>query len=163
MAKVDLDRWGALASGLCAVHCAVVGLAMGLLPVVGMEFLAYPLVDVGFFATAIFFGVWAARTGKRKHGSWVPARVFAVGLLMVMFSHFVIGHRHAGEDELHSLLGFEVPLWVAPIATVMAVAGGLTLVAFHILNHRLANKATCGCAVCHVEEHIPNPVRHRTP
>lgn len=164
VAKFDLDRWGALASGLCAVHCAIVGLAMGILPIIGMEFLAYPMVDVGFFGTAILLGSWAARTGFKKHRSWGPTKVFVSGLFLVMFSHFVLGHKHAGETgNLHSLLGFESPAWLAPIATMMAVVGGLTLVTFHILNHRLANRATCGCAVCHVEDHLPASAQQRTP
>ncbi|MBS1714861.1 MAG: MerC domain-containing protein [Armatimonadetes bacterium] len=159
MKRFDVDKWGAFASGLCAVHCLLVGVAFGLLPVLGLEFMASHEAEIGFFSAAILFGFWAIASGRRKHGSWLPAKVFAAGLALVAVSHFVIGHPDGHGHGLHSAVGLQLPESFGAVGTAMAVAGGLTLVAFHFVNHRLANKATCGCPVCHIEDGV-RPVVH---
>ena len=161
MKRFDVDKWGAFASGLCAVHCLLVGVAFGLLPVIGLGFIATHEAEFAFFSAAILFGIWAIASGRRKHGSWLPAKVFATGLVLVAVSHFVIGHPDLHGHGLHSAVGLQLPESFGAVGTVMAVCGGLTLVAFHFVNHRLANKATCACPVCHIEDGVQSPVQSR--
>lgn len=130
------DRLGAWASGLCAVHCLLTGVALGLLSVVGLGFMANPWVEIGFIGIAVVVGITAIVHGHRHHGSIVPAAIFVVGILLIAASHFVFGHGH--ESALHK--PHPSSLW----ATATAVGGGTCLVLFHVVNQWLRHKS-CGC------------------
>lgn len=127
-----LDRIGAYASTICAVHCLLTGLAMGFLAVAGLGFISHPAVEVGFLGCAVVVGVWAVLHGLKQHHSRWPAIVFIAGLASIVASHFV-GHSHAGETVSS-----------APWGTILAVAGGLLIACFHLVNGRLQHR-NCGC------------------
>jgi len=118
---MDLDKVGATASTVCAVHCFITGAAFGLLPLIGLGFFRSTWFDVTFIGIASCVGFFAVRQGLRRHGRVTPGLVFVAGLLSIVVGHFVLGHE--------SLFG-----------TVLSVAGGSALVLFHFLNRRL------GCA-----------------
>ena len=117
-ARVDLDKVGATASTVCAVHCFITGVAFGLLPFIGLGFFRSVWFDVTFIGIAVTVGFVAVRQGLRQHGRITPGFVFAVGLLSIVVGHFVFGHE--------TLAG-----------TVLSVVGGLALVSFHFLNRRM--------------------------
>lgn len=129
-----LDRVGAFASAICAVHCLLTGIAIGLLSVAGLGFLGNPIADIVFFGLALGLGSLAVWQGFRKHRSFLPMALYVGGLLSVLVAHFVLGHDHR---DIHS--------------TVLAVTGGLMLVAFHIVNMSLHHR----CGVCHPEDADP--------
>lgn len=131
--QVNLDKVGAYASAICAVHCVLTGLALGLLSVVGLDFIGSPITEAFFFFTTVGVGTAAVIHGIRRHHSVLPATIFASGLFCLLVSHFVFGHSHAGEAP--SIGG-----------TIFSVLGGFSLVGFHILNRRLAH--ACGCDHC---------------
>jgi len=132
VARWNLDRVGAYASAICAVHCVISGLALGLLSVVGLGFIGSPITEAAFYTTAIVVGSWALMHGMRKHRSFLPAIIFGTGMVCLFVSHFVFGHGRAG----HPSIG----------GTILSVVGGLSLVSFHLVNQRLANK--CHCSHC---------------
>jgi hypothetical protein len=123
-----------MASTICAVHCLLTGVALGLLSVVGLGFLGSATTELVFLAVALSVGVLAVRHGVSKHHSVVPALFFVAGLASWVVSHFVFGHNHAKGG--HNSVG----------ATTFAVLGGLCLVTFHVLNQRMAQR--CGCGHC---------------
>jgi len=129
-----IDKIGACASTLCAVHCVLTGVAMSLLAVSGFGFLANPIVEVGFFGVAILVGAWALVHGIKRHHSRWPAVVFALGLASIVGSH-IVGHDHAGDSK-------------GPWGTVLAVLGGVLIVGFHVLNSKLQHHG-CGCPLDH--------------
>lgn len=131
--RVNLDKVGAYASAICAVHCVLTGLALGLLSVVGLGFIGSSVTEAIFFLITVGVGTAALVHGIRRHHSAVPASIFASGLFCLLVSHFVFGHGHGGEQQ--SVGG-----------TVFSVMGGFSLVAFHILNRRLGHN--CGCEHC---------------
>lgn len=136
-AKV-LDRVGVCASALCAVHCALTGLAMGLLAISGLDFLGNVWVEVAFVGTALVVGTWALVHGIRRHHSKIPATVFVLGIASIVAS-WLIGHGVSREHILehrHESLA----------STIFAVAGGLLVVAFHLLNQRFQHRG-CGCQI----------------
>lgn len=137
-----LDRVGACASALCAVHCLLVSVALGLLPLIGLGFLGSPQADVAFFAIAISVGSLAIRQGYRHHRSRIPAMLFAAGLAMVLLGHFVFGHDHD-----HGSWASAASQWSRVLSGVFSVGGGLMLVSFHIVNARL-RKTCCGNLIC---------------
>jgi hypothetical protein len=130
----NLDRIGAMASTICAVHCLLTGVALGLLSVLGLGFLGSERAEYGFLAVTVTVGFFAVWHGVRKHHSAVPASFFVLGLGCWVVSHFVFGHGHASGEH------------GTPGGTTFAVLGGLCIVTFHLLNQRLAHR--CGCAHC---------------
>ena len=115
-----------MASTICAVHCLITGVALGLLSVIGLGFLGSPAAELSFLTVAVVVGIAAVWHGAKRHHSVVPALMFVAGLSFWLTSHFVFGHGTAG-------------------GTVFSVAGGLCLVSFHVLNQRLAHVCGCGC------------------
>ncbi len=130
-----LDKYGALASSICAVHCFLTSIAFGLFSVAGLGFLGNEIIDSAFVLVAIILGSFAVRNGYRHHRSKVPAILFIGGLCMAMYSHFILGHNHLDPHE-HDAMELEEIL-----STVLAVTGGVTLTAFHIMNAKLQKKA----------------------
>lgn len=128
----NLDKIGAYASAICAVHCVITGLALGLLSVAGLGFIGSPITEAAFYTTAIVVGIWALMHGMRRHKSYLPGAIFIFGMGCLFVSHFVFGHGRLGHPS--------VP------GTVLSIAGGLSLVTFHVVNQRLANK--CHCPHC---------------
>lgn len=132
--KVSWDRLGAMASAICAVHCLLTGVALGLLSVIGLGFLGSSTAEYAFLATTFTIGVIAVVHGVRRHHSALPSMFFVIGLVCWLLSHFVFGHGHAHNGQ--SSIG----------GTTFAVMGGLCLITFHVLNQRMAHR--CGCSHC---------------
>lgn len=149
---VSLDKVGAIASFVCAVHCLLTGVALGILSIVGLGFFASPWVDRTFISIAFLVGAAAAWHGYRKHGSTIPALMFVVGLAMVLWSRFGVAHDHGGTHSgglAHT------------VGTVLSVIGGLLLVSFHIVNMRLQHKCRCSACVAKEDAAAPGPVESR--
>lgn len=132
-ARWNWDRVGTYASAICAVHCLLTGVALGLLSVMGLGFLGSPITEAAFFIVAVVVGVAALVHGRRKHHSVLPALIFVSGMASLLISHFVFGHGHEGG---HS----------SPGGTFFAVLGGASLVIFHVVNRTLQHR--CGCSHC---------------
>lgn len=121
--KLDADRVGTWLGTACAVHCALSGLALASLSVLGGAFWADERLEIGFLALTLCVGSFAALRGFRKHRSWRPAVLFVTALALVGSAH-LMGHEHG-----HAFLRV--------LTTLMAIGGALTLVLFHRLNDRL--------------------------
>jgi hypothetical protein len=145
--RVNLDKVGACASALCAVHCLLTGVAFGLLSVMGLGFFGSLWTDIGFLAVAFVVGGLAVRHGIRQHHSYVPASIFVAGLVSVVIGHFVFRHTHAAGAEEH---GAEHIL-----STFFSVFGGLCLVGFHLANLKYTKAGGCGCRTCKERAHLP--------
>ncbi|MBI3722145.1 MAG: MerC domain-containing protein, partial [Fimbriimonas ginsengisoli] len=65
--RLNLDKVGACASAVCAVHCLLTGLALGLLSVVGFGFLGSLTADIAFLGVALSVGLLAVFHGIRRH------------------------------------------------------------------------------------------------
>jgi hypothetical protein len=133
--RETLDKLGMCASALCAVHCLVTGVALGLISAFGLGFLGSRLADVAFLGLAVLIGGFAIWHGRRRHGSSRPAAIFCLGLALVVVGHFGFGHNHG----------------TGGAATLFSVAGGLAFVAFHILNIRMGASGMVRCPGCAVD------------
>lgn len=131
-----MDKIGAFASAVCAVHCLLTGVALGLLSVAGLGFVGSLATDVVFLGVALTVGTTAIVHGRRKHHSIVPALIFAAGLSMFLLGHFAFGHSHAVGPWS----------WQRVAQVTLSVAGGLCIVLFHVVNLRL--QKSCGCDHC---------------
>jgi hypothetical protein len=132
MASDAISRMGAklaaYAGAICAVHCVLTGLALGLLSVVGLGFLANPAVEASFLSIAVILGLWALWHGVSRHHSWAPALVFVAGLGFIAAAHFLFGRGlHEGD----------------PWAVACAALGGLLIGAFQLVNLKMQHRG-CG-------------------
>ncbi len=130
--RTRADRVATWASAICAVHCALTGLAIGLLSVAGLGFMDSPIVEVLFLGTAVIIGGYAMYHGHKRHKSMIPAAIFVGGLSCILLSHFAFDHGSAA-------------------GVGMAVFGGAALIAFNLVNQRLGGH--CGCDDCRTGKH----------
>jgi hypothetical protein len=135
--RVNIDKVGGVASAICAVHCLLTGVALGLLSVLGLGFLGDPATDLVFFGVAVVAGIIAVVHGIRVHKSKLPALIFVAGLVSIVLAHVAFDHGHGHES--------------ADVGSVIfSVLGGLCLVGFHALNLKLQHdRKCCHEAHCH--------------
>ena len=114
------DRLGAMASFLCALHCALLPFVLAALPAFGLGFLA----DHGFEHAFIFFASLLALLtliqGYRRHRAPRALALVLPGLLLLWIGGFVV--------DSHDTL-----LWHA----VLVAMGGSLVAAAHLTNLRL--------------------------
>lgn len=122
------DRVGMWASFACALHCALLPLALALLPTLGLGALALVDFDQAFVVFATVLGVTTLTLGYRRHRGFAGWALLLAGLALVWANTFTPLHDHS--------------LWHA----VMMTIGGLLIAAAHLVNlrltHRLALRAS---------------------
>ena len=118
----DPDKYGTIASTICAIHCAITGVAVSVLSIIGFAYLQSPILEWGFLGFALVFGSWAAVRGFSIHKSWTPVIVFGLGFLLLAGSHIV--------DPKNGSAGS------SGYAELFSVLGGICLISFHYINRR---------------------------
>ena len=114
------DRLGAVGSLLCAVHCALLPVAIALLPAAGLAGLSSDVFERAFVAFATVLGLSSIAWGYRRHRA-----LRAVALLLPGLSVLWAGLLF---QPLHESL--------VPHAVAMTVGGALVGFA-HLANLRL--------------------------
>ena len=114
------DRFGEVASLLCAIHCAALPLAIALLPSLGVAAWLGEGFEEGFVVFATLLGLFTVATGYRRHRA-----VRALGLLVPGLGILWFGVLYA---PLHQSL--------LPHAIAMTIGGSLVGLA-HLANMRL--------------------------
>jgi hypothetical protein len=85
--RISLDSLGVTASVACAVHCVVVALAMGVLPVASRyaaPWFASPWIEWVFLAVSVAIGLAALVPGYARHELTAPLRLFACGVSILV-------------------------------------------------------------------------------
>ncbi|WP_345230998.1 MerC domain-containing protein [Olivibacter ginsenosidimutans] len=122
-----MDMVGFTASALCAVHCALMPFVITLLPLVGLEFLASPWVEISIIVLSILIGISSLIPSYLKyHRKLWPIIMLLVGFILIFGAHFL------GFHELEPIL---VPI------------GGLTIAGAHFLNWKLNRPFHCAACV----------------
>ncbi|WP_374558202.1 MerC domain-containing protein [Thermomonas sp.] len=127
---VLLDRIGAAGSLLCAIHCALLPLAIAILPSLGIAVWLGDGFETGFVAFASLFGLAVLAWSYRRHRA-----VRALGLLLPGLAALWVAVLY---PPLHHA--------AVPHAVVMTFGGtlvGLAHVANLRLNHGHVHDATC--------------------
>jgi hypothetical protein len=115
------DRFGATASFLCAVHCAVLPVVIAALPAIGLGFLANHRFERGFIAFASVLALTTMVIGFRRHRRFRAFWFLVPGILLLA-------------------AGITVDFESNAVAHAVLVAMGGTLVALsHLTNLRLAH------------------------
>ena len=121
------DRFGATASFLCAVHCALLPFVIAILPALGLGFLADHGIERAFVVFACTLAVTMLGLGYRRHGSRKALALLAPGVALL-------------------LAGVLVDFDSAAILHAALVTCGGTLVALaHVVNLRLAHRHDENC------------------
>ncbi len=137
------DRMGAVASSLCAAHCAIGALLPAAFSVFGASFLLNEEVEWLFTGIAITFAAIALWQGWKRHRSPVVALLLGLGITGMLASRFIeeaSGHHH-GHHEAHAEGEHHSPFGAG---TVVGVLAGALLVAGHIKNVQARRR-------CHAE------------
>lgn len=124
------DGLGMTASSLCIAHCVLMPLAIGLLPAVGLSFLAgeaiHQFLVLGMTGiAALSFGL-----GYPMHHRKPVLGLMATGLGLLLLAVFSDGHLSESWE------------------TGFTIAGGMVMVSAHWLNRSFCRS----CVVCAVEE-----------
>lgn len=117
------DRIGFVASALCAVHCALLPLALALLPALGLNLGGWIDFDQAFVVFATLLGATTLTFGYRRHRGFHAWLLLIPGLLLVWAGSFTGLHNHG------------------LVHAVVMVAGGSLLAAAHFANLRLTHAA----------------------
>ena len=99
-----VDRIGAIASSLCAVHCAVVALLPAVLGSLGLGALLGHEAEWVFTIIAIAFAAGAAILGWRRHKSNAVLAILAIGIVGLLASRGIEmsgGHHDHGDHHAH--------------------------------------------------------------
>ena len=135
--RLELDQVGAVASIACAVHCAVLPIAISLSAAGVISFMDSEPLEWGFVLLAGVLGTVSAWRGYRKHGNKTVAVVLgvaALGLVLATISR----HGQSAHHPSHALA------WTFPLI-------GVTIAVAHIVNLRLCR----ACRACDAHERAP--------
>ena len=120
-----LDKIGFSASFFCAIHCALMPIVAGLLPLFGLQFLAKPAVEHTFFVIAFIIASLSLFPGYFRH----HRKLHALAICITGFSFIIVGHLMSSE-------------W---IEWSLVVVGALGVAAAHLVNYHECKN----CPKCH--------------
>lgn len=118
-----IDRLGALASTLCAVHCLLSATLPQVFAGLGLAVLLGEQPEWAFTLVALAFAFAALVLGWRKHRSLSVVSMFAAGMTALLLGRLL-------EDEAGQVLGL-----------ALSILAGLLLVAGHITNIRASRRS----------------------
>ena len=134
--KINLDRIAISLSAFCALHCVIIALIAGLLPLLfGLGQHGHGVHDFLFHQIILFLilpiSLPALWFGYRQHRQLLPIVISAIGLLLlVIVTAFIDDLIHQG------LLALEYE-------TFLTLAGGIIHAIGHWLNLKATSRASC--------------------
>jgi len=119
--KLNWDALGITTSIACAIHCAVLPIIAGTLPVFGVEIIHNSVFEWGMIALAFVIGSYSLFHGYvTHHQAFMPVTLFGVGFIFLVLKQFV--------PRVEYLF--------------LAIAVALIIIA-HYYNYRLCNRSKC--------------------
>lgn len=122
-----VDRVGATASLLCAVHCALLPFVLALLPLIGLEFLAGHTFERVFVACAATLASASILFAYRRHRRPQALFLMLPGIALLLFGVAV-------DLDVHVVFH-----------TVAVVCGGVLVASAHVTNLILAHRHGLSC------------------
>lgn len=117
-----IDRVGATASLLCAVHCVLLPFVLALLPLIGLEFLAGHMFERIFVTCAALLAGASILVGYRRHRKPHALYLMVPGIALLLFGVAI-------NLDVHVVLH-----------TVAVVCGGVLLASSHVTNLVLSHR-----------------------
>ena len=130
-ASPKLDRLGATASFVCAIHCMIMPLIVTTLPLLGIGFLANDWVEWTLVGISAALGITSLHLGYKVHRSKHALTLLSAGLALIAAGRIGEYHRTHMPN------------------VAMVVAGGLAIATAHLINQKLCST----CRKCSVEKH----------
>ena len=125
------DRFGASASFLCALHCALLPLIFAALPALGLSFLADHAYERAFVGFSVSLAITSLIFGFRRHRRLV-AFLFMIPGVVLLLTGVLINVDHTNVTH-----------------AVLVSSGGVLVMCAHIANLRLdhlhTHSAACAC------------------
>lgn len=122
-----VDRVGATASMLCAVHCALLPFVLALLPLIGLEFLAGHTFERIFVGCAAALACASILTAYRRHRHPHALFLMVPGIALLCVGVVV-------NLDVHVL-----------VHTACVVTGGVLVASAHVTNLVLAHRHHLSC------------------
>lgn len=122
-----IDRIGSWLSLACAVHCLALPVIVGVLPLLGLQFMADERIEIGFLAIGATFALIATLWGLHKHGAVRVVAAFSAAIGVMLWGF------HIGEETVEGRM--------------VLAAGAFVLFLSHRLNRRL-------CESCPEDDHV---------
>lgn len=116
------DRVGMVSSLLCALHCALLPLALAAAPALGLGVLGGADIDQMVTVFASVLGIGSLGLGYRRHRTFHALALLLPGLALLWLGSFSDLHTH---DARH---------------VIMMTVGGLLIAAAHLYNLRLTHR-----------------------
>ena len=126
-ATAAFDRAGMSASLVCAVHCALLPLALAAVPALGLAWLDSAWVDWSMVVLAMGIALRAHRGGYRLHRRCLPAGVALAGIVIIVTAMCLL----RGSASHH----------------YVQASGAVIIAGSHLLNHQFCKS----CATCRSE------------
>ena len=100
----QLDRWGAVASTACALHCAACAFVPAMFAVLGLDILLGHEAEWGLTLLAVGIGVAALGIGWRRHKNMTVLAVISIGIVGLLVARSLEGGHHDehAEDKTHA-------------------------------------------------------------
>lgn len=93
--KTNWDFLGIATSVGCAIHCAVLPLIAGTLPLFGINLIHNAYFEWGMIALAFFVGAYSLYHGYVKHHrNTFPVFVFSTGFIFLVLKQFFSQHEY---------------------------------------------------------------------
>ena len=94
-----VDRFGAVASTACAIHCAICALAPATFAALGVGFLVGHEVEWALTLVAVGFGLLALYYALKSHKDGVVIGLLALGIIGLLAVRGLEGGHHDEHDE----------------------------------------------------------------
>lgn len=95
--KLTHLNWDAIGMGVslaCAIHCAILPLAMATLPILGVNIIHNTIFEYGMTGLASVIGIRALWHGyRRHHRRAIPTLLFAAGMILLIAKQIWHGHE----------------------------------------------------------------------
>jgi hypothetical protein len=112
--KINWDALGIATSLACAIHCAVLPLVLGTLPILGINIVNNEAFEYFMIFLALAIGSYSLWHGYRKHHhSTAPLLIFLMGIALLI-----------AKQVWHGL-----QFWLLPFAIILIVTA-------HLLNYK---------------------------
>ena len=83
--KINWDALGVTVSVACAIHCAILPLAISSLPLFGIDVIENIWFEYGMIILAFIVGAYSLYHGfKKHHHSWLPLILFSLGMFFLV-------------------------------------------------------------------------------
>jgi hypothetical protein len=119
--KLNWDALGIGTSILCAIHCALLPVLMGSLPVFGVNIIHNLAFEWGMIALAFVVGSYSLFHGyKKHHRSIVPVLIFGIGFIFLVLKQFFPEYE-----------------------TLLLIIAVILIISAHFYNYRLCHRSKC--------------------